>query len=68
MSEINIRYIARGSERVQAPDCGVPASRSDIAAGLILLLSLGVVIHPIIDACLEIVKSGPLAAGDIERI
>ena len=28
----------------------------------------GVVIHPIIDACLDIVKSGPLAAENIERI
>jgi len=28
----------------------------------------GVVIHPIIDACLDIVKSGPLAAVNIERI
>ncbi len=28
----------------------------------------GVVIHPIIDACLEIVKSGPLAAENIDRI
>jgi len=28
---------ARGSARVQAPDCGAPASRSDFAAGLILL-------------------------------
>ena len=28
----------------------------------------GVVIHPIIDACLEITAGGPLAAGDIERI
>jgi len=28
----------------------------------------GFVIHPVIDACLEIVKNGALAAGDIERV
>jgi len=28
---------ARGLARVQAPDCGAPAGRSDFAAGLILL-------------------------------
>lgn len=28
----------------------------------------GVVIHPIIDACLEIAKGGPLGADDIERV
>ncbi len=37
------RPIKPGSARVQAPDCGAPASRSDFAAGLILLsLAAGV--------------------------
>ena len=38
---MNIRPIVRGqSGRVQAPDCGAPASPSDLAAGL-NYLSLG---------------------------
>ena len=37
---MNIRCIARGSVRLQARDCGAPASPSDLAAGLICLLSL----------------------------
>jgi hypothetical protein len=36
-SEINVRCILRASGRVQAPDCGAPASPIDLAAGWIRL-------------------------------
>ena len=38
----------RGSSRVQAPNCGVLASRSDYAAGLIHL-SLSIVLLPVME-------------------